>query len=117
MNLNETNDKNDNTVNPHENLEAKYKDYSCRDKDINMQSKYQYFLKFINNKNLSILNVGCGSGEFTKILALKGHSVDAIDVDDVAINISKQKCEGLNINLFKVGILEFNPSKKYDIIV
>ncbi len=78
-----------------------------------------------SNKNLleliqmvphdSILDVGCGSGEITKLLTTISKDVTGIDVSESAIerarkNVPKAKFEALSLE-------DFQTTKKFDVIV
>lgn len=53
----------------------------------------------VNSKNLKILDLGCGPGIYSEILARKGHTVTGVDFSKNSIEYAKNKSnsEGLNI--------------------
>lgn len=74
---------------------------------------------FENKK--SFLDVGCGCGPIGLYIAMnsKKYSVDMIDVNDRAINLTKKSIEenkSTNINVFRSNVYE-NVKNKYDAII
>lgn len=74
---------------------------------------------FENKK--SFLDVGCGCGPIGLYIAMnsKKYSVDMIDVNDRAINLTKKSIEEnklTNINVFRSNVYE-NVKNKYDAII
>ena len=56
------------------------------------REKYEKIVEIIGAKNQNILEVGCGEGHLTKMIADKGEKVLAVDISSVAINRAKKKC-------------------------
>lgn len=63
------------------------------------------------NKNSSILDVGCGRGEFLSFLSSGGYS----DVMGIDLFIDDENIPD-DVDIVKTSLEEFNPSKKYDVI-
>jgi 2-polyprenyl-3-methyl-5-hydroxy-6-metoxy-1,4-benzoquinol methylase len=66
-----------------------------------------------------VLDVGCGEGDLTHDLA-QAHDevyIDALDISENAIRFAKQRNSAENINYFSVDIRDFQPTKKYDLIL
>ena len=70
-------------------------------------------------KNKNILDVGCGDGVISYLLAKKGAKVIGIDNSEIAINFAKEKCIDLNNVEFLVASAHRLPfeSKTFDYIV
>lgn len=68
--------------------------------------------------NSKVLDLACGTGTYSLALALKGHRVDAIDLDEEMIQLAKGKA-GLYAN-FVIGdmtkLQEEFQGKKYDLV-
>ncbi|WP_017302686.1 class I SAM-dependent methyltransferase [Spirulina subsalsa] len=105
-----------------ENKNYKVADYLARSHDFYSLNKYKIVLSWIpQQEHLRILNAGCGSGEMNLMLAQnKSWSIDAIDVDETAVALSKQlkeQAELNNLNVFHSTIEDFEPNQPYDVIV
>jgi len=84
------------------------------------RSRYQIFLKLVEkhlSKESSILDVGCGSGNFLSLLKKKGYvNLYGSDFSAESINLSKKKfCE----SVFQADLKDANSfgRKKYDAVV
>lgn len=72
-------------------------------------------------KNKDVLDVGCGAGRLSIMMAFAAKSVDAFDFSKTAIAIAKKnaECSGvMNVNFFVDELEKFSPKKgkKYDLI-
>ncbi|MBD2577178.1 class I SAM-dependent methyltransferase [Oscillatoria sp. FACHB-1406] len=100
----------------------KVKDYLARSKDFYSLTKYQLVLNWLpREKELRILNAGCGSGEMNLLLAQnKSWKIDALDIDEAAVSLSKVLKEraGIdNLQVFHSSIEDFQSPHLYDVIV
>jgi 2-polyprenyl-3-methyl-5-hydroxy-6-metoxy-1,4-benzoquinol methylase len=73
--------------------------------------KVKLILGLVEGKN--VLDVGCGSGRLSKTLLNRGFSVEAIDTDCKAVEISKKK----GINSFLSDISDWETDEKFDCII
>ncbi|WP_425447078.1 class I SAM-dependent methyltransferase [Dethiothermospora halolimnae] len=81
-------------------------------------------VKFLNdkvNRNSDILDIACGTGNYTIELSKLGHNVDGIDLDGEMIEraINKSNDEDVDINVIKgnmLSIKEIFKDKKYDMV-
>ncbi len=74
-----------------------------------------YLNKLPKDKNIKILDIGCGNGKYLKVLKKYGYnSIFGIDISEEQIKIAKQS----NLNVQCSDALEFlkNNTKKYDVI-
>jgi len=71
-----------------------------------------------NVKGKKVLDAGCGSGIYTKILTKKGAKVSALELSDEMIRLAKEYCKDYKID-FKQGSIDKLPYKNkiFDIIV
>ena len=98
-----------------------YSDLGVFSKDkIDEGSKLLAETYFLNgNKNISVLDVGCGIGFLGIIIAkIMNSNVDMIDINDRALHLSKMnnKENKTDCNIFKSNIYECI-NKKYDCII
>ena len=85
-------------------------DYKNEDYEISIWTKegleayIKYFLQYfkphikVDNSQILLLDIGCGPGTFSKILARRGFKVYGIDFSPEIITVAKRKSEKLNID-------------------
>lgn len=77
------------------------------------------FLKYLEKKNkqLKILDVGCGNGFFANLMQKQGHYLMGLDVNIVELNQAVEAFGASNITWVYADILSDNlPENKFDII-
>jgi SAM-dependent methyltransferase len=88
----------------------KHKNYLKESKFINK------LIKKYNNKSKSILELGCGTGSYTKFF-LKKFDVTAVDFSSAMLDLAKKKIKSNRVKFIKKNILNYkSPKKKYDVI-
>ena len=98
-----------------------YKDMAVRPDDPYANAKYGIIADYLKNKKpLDILNAGCGSGELSFLLALAGHKVLGIDVEqkyiDLAAKNTPKELDGL-CSFQNSSIENFSRGEKFDAVV
>jgi 2-polyprenyl-3-methyl-5-hydroxy-6-metoxy-1,4-benzoquinol methylase len=68
-------------------------------------------------KEKDILDLGCGTGKWSLILAKKGAKVTSVDNSKEMLNVLKEKKDNLKINILNKDILKLKLNKKFDIII
>lgn len=70
-------------------------------------------------KGKNLLDLGCGTGGWSIILAKKGANVTAVDNSKEMLNVFKKKLssDNLKINILKKDIYKLKLNKKFDIII
>ena len=71
-------------------------------------------------KKLSILDLGCGPGLYTEILAREGHQVTGIDISENSIEYARRSAiqKGLDIEYINSSYIDIELEKeKYDLII
>ena len=71
-----------------------------------------------HNKNCkNVLELGCGTGQYTKLFCQKKYGVVAVDKSESMLKIAKKKCKNIkNLKFIKDNIVKFNNSKKFDVV-
>ena len=79
---------------------------------------HQFLLKQLPKRSQTILDLGCGVGKFTRLLAEKGDRVVALDLSPKSIEIARQKSHQFNnINYRVADILRWQfPTEYFDVI-
>jgi len=70
---------------------AKYYDLIYKDKDYEKEVDFIENI-FWKNRPKKILEVGCGTGNYTKILLKRGYEVTALDISEDMLKIAEEKC-------------------------
>ena len=74
--------------------------------------------KYLPNKNINILDLGCGSGEIALSLAELNYKGDALDYSPGMIKICKKKLSNYKWNVFLRNAENTNlPNQSYDLII
>jgi len=84
------------------------------------QTLVQQFIEEQNNKDLSILDCGCGTGEIVIELAKKGYNINGFDISNNMVRVTKDKLQKNNIknvHIWKDNVCSFKVNKKYDVII
>ena len=71
---------------------AKYYDFIYQDKDYDREFNFIEEIFKATKKPKSILEIGCGTGNYTKILLERGYEVTAIDISGEMLEIAREKC-------------------------
>jgi SAM-dependent methyltransferase len=90
---------------------AAFYDLLYKDKDYEGELKFieQIFSAF--GTPSTIIEVGCGTGNYTQLLHQKGYDITGLDVSEKMINLAKQKCDCA----FRVGdIRSFSLGERFD---
>jgi SAM-dependent methyltransferase len=92
-----------------------YEDLLNRSQDLYANTKYEIIMTYLaGHKELSILNVGCGSGELCFLLAKAGHRVLGIDPGPEYIELARanaRRCGDKNCE-FRVSFIEDMPAER-----
>lgn len=92
-------------------LSSKYYDLIYQDKDYEKEVAFTEDIFKTFNKPRKILEIGCGTGNYTQILQRKGYELTGLDISDNMIRVAKKKC---SCN-FKVGdIADVKLNEKFD---
>lgn len=64
-----------------------------------------------------ILELGCGTGRFSRILAADGYSVTGLDLSENMINMAKKNKFDIPVQYYVGDMRNFELNKKYDVVV
>jgi SAM-dependent methyltransferase len=72
---------------------AKFYDLLYKDKDYEREVDFleKIFLSF--GRPDSVLEVGCGTGNYTQILHRRGYNITGLDISENMIRVARQKCD------------------------
>jgi SAM-dependent methyltransferase len=79
--------------------------------------RYRNIAHIIGKQSLQILDLGCGDGFLSCMLAEMGHFVDAMDISDARLDKFKEKAIKLGIAQISGSVFEYPFPKSYDVIV
>jgi len=81
-------------------------------REIATQHTVDFLLPILDEKQLCILEVGCGAGDVAKRLVELGHRVIAVEPSVEGFQITKQK----GVDVRQTDFLEFSDEQQFDII-
>mgnify|MGYP001438161799 CR=1 FL=1 len=72
-------------------------------------------LDTFDSKDLSILDVGCGTGNLLSLLKSKGYkNIEGVDCSKTFVKEAKKDKK---IEIYENDVINFSPNKKYDVII
>lgn len=100
---------------------AAYYEYFYQDKDYLKESKYleRIFKKYGYKKVEKILDLGCGIGDHSLLLAKKGYNLTGIDLSKKLINVARKKTsrEKAKIKFIAKDARNLNLKKEFDAVI
>lgn len=90
---------------------AGYYDLLYSDKDYEKEVSFVENL-FGRDTSKKILELGCGTGNYTKLLLKRGYDVTGVDLSDEMLNIARKRMDG---KFLKGDIRDFTINKKFDV--
>ncbi|MBI4139455.1 methyltransferase domain-containing protein [Candidatus Woesearchaeota archaeon] len=96
------------------------KDYDWREHDPYALAKFEVVKSWLPKIPRSILDVGCGSGDFSVALARDGFHVIALDPNAKACSMVRAKAESFglkNIMVIQKDFYDFSSREKFDIVL
>lgn len=91
--------------------------YSTKDYSAECDYLEKIINQFSDNKNKNLLDLGCGTGGHSIILAKRGWNVTGIDRSDDMINIAKEKRNSVPIDFRVSDIRDFSSEKKFNVAI
>lgn len=90
---------------------AQYYDLLYKDKDYAREFDFLEEIFSLYGKPESVLEVGCGTGNYTKILSRRGFKVTGLDVSESMLNVAKAKC---SCDFVLGDVCDVSLGKKFD---
>ncbi|WP_321375324.1 class I SAM-dependent methyltransferase [uncultured Draconibacterium sp.] len=89
-------------------------------KQATIKNTVGWILEKSGGERMNILDLGCGPGLYSTMLAEKGHSVTGVDFSGNSINYAKNKAkqDGLEIGYLQANYLELDlPEQSFDLVL
>ncbi|WP_051623440.1 class I SAM-dependent methyltransferase [Clostridium hydrogeniformans] len=83
------------------------------------KDELEFYMSYVEDIKMKILEPLCGSGRFLIPFLEKGYDITGFDISEDMINSLKEKAKVKNLNpkAYKMSMEEFNPSEKFDFIM
>lgn len=80
---------------------------------------HKFLLKHIPDNCESVLEIGCGNGEFTRLISNKCVKITGIDISPVMISVAKSRSEKYSNIEYETGdaFLKSIPKESFDVVV
>lgn len=65
----------------------------------------------------TVLELGCGTGSLTRLLAKRGYALSAVDLSLDMLTVAEQKCRGLDVSFFCQDMTSFRLGRPVDAAV
>ena len=90
---------------------ASYYDLLYSDKDYSSEADFIEDCIQSYSKGKKILEVGCGTGNYTKILFDRGYDITGLDTSEKMLEVAGKKCQ---CSFFKADVRDFSLPDKFD---
>ena len=90
---------------------AKYYDLIYKNKDYKREVNFIEDIFENTYKPKKILEIGCGTGNYTRILLERGYEITAVDISENMLKIAKEKCA---CNFISGNIRDISINDKFD---
>ncbi|RKD32431.1 class I SAM-dependent DNA methyltransferase [Thermohalobacter berrensis] len=95
--------------------------YDTLMEDVDYGKWYDYIKRIFENNNISpknILEIACGTGNFTKFLCKDGYNVTCFDISEDMLSVAYDKLKDYkNVTILKQDMIDFNINIRYDAIL
>lgn len=90
-----------------------------KNKSIADEKELEFFLSFVTDKKMKVLEPMCGNGRMLIPFMEKGIDIEGFDISEEMLRVCKLKGQNLNLNpnIYFGKIEEFKNSKNYDLIL
>jgi SAM-dependent methyltransferase len=90
---------------------AQYYDLIYKDKDYKKEVDFIEDIFQSTHKPKKILEIGCGTGNYTRILLERGYKITAVDISENMLKMAKEKCA---CKFIKGDIRDISINDKFD---
>ncbi len=89
------------------------------DKSYSKGIELDFYLSFVKDPNMKVLEPMCGNGRMLIPFMQKGISIEGFDISEEMLKVCKEKAEKLNLkpNIYFEKIEEFKGNNTYDLII
>jgi SAM-dependent methyltransferase len=89
------------------------------DKSLAGERELEFYLSFVKDKTMKVLEPMCGNGRMLIPFMEKGVDIEGFDISEEMLKVCRQKAEQLNLmpTVFCEKIEDFKSDKKYDLIL
>ncbi|WP_306317344.1 MULTISPECIES: trans-aconitate 2-methyltransferase [unclassified Streptomyces] len=63
-----------------------------------------------------VLELACGTGQWTALLAERAASVTAVDASDEVLALARERAAGPNVEFVRADVFEWRPERRYDTV-
>jgi len=63
-----------------------------------------------------VLELACGTGHWTRLLAARGRSVTAVDAAPEMLALARQRAKGLPVEFIQADVLAWQPPRRFDTV-
>ena len=93
--------------------------YDSLNSDVNYEEYADYLCKFFKVEGSSVLDLGCGTGDISHILAERGAAVTGLDASSEMLTLANHKAEKKHIHVMYTcqDMTSFATGNKYDAVV
>jgi SAM-dependent methyltransferase len=79
--------------------------------------RYKRLARLFSGRKAEVLDLGCGDGYVSCMLAEAGHKVDAMDISEERLSKFRDRAEKLGITQICGSVYEYDFPKNYDVVV
>jgi demethylmenaquinone methyltransferase/2-methoxy-6-polyprenyl-1,4-benzoquinol methylase len=63
-----------------------------------------------------VLELACGTGQWTRLLAARGHRVTAVDAAPEMLALARERVAGLDVEFIQADLFDWQPPRRFDTV-